>query len=680
MAEENPYLAEIQKRSHGSNPYAAELQKRQLSSGLKPTSMSQGSLIPHDASLTEAPPMTRMMMSLPKPIEGAVDNLGKIAGVADEFGGNPYGVETELPKAAIGLSMRESPTAMSMNLGGRQVPLTAAEVTKSPVYSAIEYLMSKIPFSSGKMNQFNDVRNAALGEYRDSILASSGKKSEMETAGAQAKETIQSFLDKKNAKRVADLSEKRGSILPSGIEPPIEAGQGLQDKVAAAKESARKESSSLYLEAAKNMPDQLKVFPADQLRAKAKEILETKGGSPSTIPSNVESHLKEILNSPQGLSWDKMHSLQSDYGGLAQKEKIAGKGFQSPEGAVWNDLKRAARGDMEKAANRVGGEFLEKYNFAKSFYKDYRTNFDNDAIRKFIRAKPDQVFDSFIRRGSIDDINKLSKIISPQDMEPMRKLMIQDIVGGAKDAVPSSTEIARKLDQYKYKMGAVLKPEQIAQVKKFAKTGDLPQFVQSELEKNIAAIAKRTPTAISDAVMRGDPTISRTIKKIVGERGWQPYRREFMEKIIGESGADLLTSNKMSKTMSSIPPEFRRLFVSDADVKGMEQVIDAKKKFETATASFGNASGTAKNIIFWEMGKAVFTNPTTGVPMILFPGQMAKFYLSPVGRRLLIDGLTATEVNAAQRFARMSAYALNAKREYHDEERIRLGLKPDFMK
>ena len=623
----------------------------------------------------------------PEQVIGGVKEAGKAGaegemmgrGAAQLFGlAGKYGPEFAKEYTPTFAELGAKATEGFKNLLNVKIPLTAAEITQSPSWASMETMLAKMPISSGMLKRFQDIRVAALAQYRNSILDVVGSRISPETLGESTRQSIADYLEKQEAGRTTEMTGLRNKVLqgkgPSAT--PLEAGEELQSKIAAAKDAMRLQKNDLYKEAGKHLPEELSVFPADNLRSKAREILKTKGAAPSTLPGGLKSHLEDILKSPQGLSWGKLHDMQSDYGSTSHALYVQNKGFQTTEGMLYGDLQKSARKDMETAATRVGGDTLEKYKFAQAFNKSYRNAFDNDTVNRFLKTKPDKVYESFVKNGSIADLKKLKSIVQPADFGKLRKLFVEDIVGSAEDQVPSSSSIVGKLDQYKYKLKEMLPPDQVEQIKNFSKTGEMPKFIQSELEKKMATISRKTPQAVMNTVMQGDPTISRTVKNILGPKGWEPYRRELIGRIIGEQETGLPTAKNILKQLDerNMSSDFRKLFISDAEVQDLKRLADVRSTLDTGERLYGNPSGTAKNIITWELSKAVLHHPVTGVPTIIAGPLLAKFYLSPMGRRLLINGLNSSTQTALFNFTRLTAFALQAKREILDEERKKYGL------
>lgn len=584
--------------------------------------------------------------------------------------------------ARVAKPLAEKMTPTFMELGGKAaqgfkkigstiIPLTAAEITQSPMYASIESALHNAPFSAGIIQRMQNMRTSAVAEYRNSLLQASGQKLETEAMGEAVKSSLMKNLAQQEEKRTAGLSSARNKVLQNKGEEmsPLQAGEQLQEHVSELQRAAQKEKNRLYGEAWKDLPPQLSLLDNKVLRAKAREILEKKGSSPSTIPSTLRTHLEEIVNGPQGISFDKLHDLQSDYGSTATALRKANGGMGTVESMIYDDLKTAARGGMGTRAKELGGDTWEKYELAKAFNRDeYKGKFADDVVRRFLKTKPDKVYDSFIKNGSIEDLRKLKGIAGDEAFKPLRRMFVEDIIGGANDAVPSSTQIAKRLSDYKYKMPELLTPAQVGQIERFAKTGELPQFVQSELQGKLASISQRNPQALVNTVLGGDTTISRAIKQTMRPADWEPFRRRFAEKLVGESGEEMLTSGKMLKNLRSLDPEYRRLFFSDGEMADIGRLSHVKGKLESGQRMWGNPSGTARALITWGQGAALLHDPASGAATVIAPAILAKMYLSPIGRRLLVDGINQTDRTGMANFIRMVNFMGNARQTILREE------------
>lgn len=647
----------------------------------KQPSMSQGPMLPPGGNLNEAPPMSRLMLSLPKPIGDAVGNIGKVAETAIELGASPEGVDTELPKAVVGLAMTGERTPLAMKLGGIDVPLTPAEITRNPMYSAIEKTLHNVPFSSGIVKRFQDLRNAAISEYRNILIEGSGPKiAGRESVGADTKASLQSYIQEGEQARESGLVSERDKVLQGKGIPMTKASAGskFQESVESAKMAARDEKNEVYKSVWKDLPPELSLFDPRELRAKEADILARKGGTRSTLSGGLESDLKRAIDGPQGVSWQKLHDLQSDWG----KQSYALKQSNPVDSMIYKELQQSARESMKRRAQELGGKTWDKYEFATAFNKSYKDTYDNQVIRTFLKENPSEVFDTFVKNGSAENLKALRKVSTPESFNPMRRLLTEEIVGGPGSAVPSVNSISSKLAKYGDRLQEVLTPAQHLQVKNFAKTGELPQFVMSEIDKKIMNLSKSNPGPLFDSVLGGDATIAREVKRVLGSDGWKPYERAFMEKALGEMGGKMPTAGSLERTLGSnaMRPEYRNLFINDAGFKQIQEIHDIIARTGTTDKMWGNPSGTAKNLISAAMGGLFVHNPVTGTATAIAAPLLAKMYLSPVGRRILVDGLKASEVSKAATFSRFSAFALNANREIVNEERKRYGLDPVLFK
>jgi len=555
------------------------------------------------------------------------------------------------------------------------IDLTPAELTGKNIHAAVEALLARTPFSSGIMQRFMDARMTKLNAAKVALLDRFGAKKEVESMGEAAVAKAQGMLDAAATKRATATASAEGKIISGRkalLDKTGEAAQrtelGLRMQAGAMKrmEAEKAKATKLYQAVRDEIPPELDLTPADNLRETARKLLETKGAAPSTLGAREREALQGIVDAPQGLTWDKLHELQSAYGddafSLSQSDRKAA--------AIYVRLKQAARDDMKAMAERLGGRAQEKYEAATAFYKTFRTVHDNKTLRQFLAKKPEEAFDMIVKKGGVTDIRRLKEAIGePAFNRTMRRTFMEKMVGAVDGEIPKAEDImARMADFDKETLKEVLSPTQITQLEKFAKSATVPQFVESEIEGRLRKMVAKDPSAVARSVMTGDPTTARLVKKIVGAKGWEPYRRQMLEKIIGESGEDVFSSNKISNALKSIPPEKRRLFFSDAEVKEIEQMAGVKRLTETVEKKWGNPSGTARNLITGGQGALLITNPITGIKTAVSAAVAAKLYTTTEGRRLLSQGLNANERNAAAVFTRLIGAANAAKKGLGQEQ------------
>lgn len=608
--------------------------------------------------------------------EGAVQGLGLAANTARPIAEELTPTFMEMGgKAAKGIK----------GLANVKIPLTPAEIAQSPQFAALEQALKDVPWSSGIMKRFQEIRNAAIMEHRNAVLEAIGPRMAKETLGDTTQEVLSKTLAASAEKRQAGLEAARSKILPGGR--PSDAykeGSKLIDTVSEAQSESRSKASELFKIARKDQPESLELFDPQELRAKAEELHKQHVEGINSLPSDVAEQIRRVKEGPQGLSWDKLHELQSTWGKRAQEAINSNGGQPDMNSYVYGQLRGAAHESMQRRAEDVGGDFLTKYKDAKDFFRDdYKGRFANDTVRRVLKSDPENAYNLFIRNGSVEDIRRLKGIVGEGGMKPMEKMLIEDVVGSSGSDIPSSDKIAKSLADMRYQLKEVLAPEKIVQLDKFAKTGELPKFVESELEKSLGSVAKKNPIALVDKIVGGrDVEMTSSIKKILGPQRFKPYQREFAERLLNDVDQPLVSGTKMSSQMRALDdaPKFRRQFVSDAGWNDIKKIQELKSTLETTDKLRGNTSGTAKNMIAWEGGKMLVTNPLKGTALAVSAPVLAKFYLSDVGRRILIDGMTQGERRNIANFARFSAFALNAGREVVDEERQKQGLAPAYGK
>lgn len=566
-----------------------------------------------------------------------------------------------------------------------KIPLTPAELTASPIYSMLQKALSKLPLSSGIMERMNTFRSTQLQAARDALLGKAGKSVETGALGEATKSTVTRTLESQEAQRMSSRQfEREGTRLhitgPYQTESEPAIGSALQEKLSRSESAAKKAAGDLYDKVGKSIKPGFDMQPADELRSTARKILGTRGQAPSTLPVGMRGTLEEITSSPQGLSWQKMHELQSSYGKMAQGE------IDPVKKSILIELRNAVRTDMGKLAERMGGKTKQNYDLATAFYADYKNTFANDTIRKALRTNPEDVYNMAVNTNSVTELQRIKKIVGESGIAPLRRRFLDKLVGTSEEGIPNTSQIMHNLSKYKNVLPELLTQDQIKQVQLFAERGKLPQFVESEVQRKLRSVMARTPDQVVHAILGGDTFVARETKKMVGTVAWQGYRRKLMERIIGESGHDIFKAEKIFNDLDShFEPEYLREFFSPSE---LNQIRDIGKIHNLIQTSGGQVPMTAKVIgggaagaagfHILETGKVAIFNPVAGAvagTVILTPPILAKFYLSPLGRRLLTEGLTASEKKwASTLFPAIVQFARNANREVTQENRANRGL------
>lgn len=169
--------------------------------------------------------------------------------------------------------------------------------------------------------------------------------------------------------------------------------------------------------------------------------------------------------------------------------------------------------------------------------------------------------------------------------------------------------------------------------------GSLKEF---ENNPNIVKIVNKNPEGIIDSVFRPKAvTEVKLLKRVLPEESFEKLRGSFVNKLF--EGKGLANQNFAAnfakyddETLTAILP--KEQITKLKDFKGVLDDIARVEKLG------GNPSGTAQTQVMMSLIQSGISmvNPVTGVVSIISPPTFAKIYMSPIGRKLITEGLKVT--------------------------------------
>ncbi len=250
-------------------------------------------------------------------------------------------------------------------------------------------------------------------------------------------------------------------------------------------------------------------------------------------------------------------------------------------------------------------------------------------------------------------------------------------------------DILKQMNHIGYEtLQEILTPEQLADLHKSATTLTLPQFVEGEVEKKLRTLITlnggKGPEDVVQRVINGDSVTVKALRKILGPRGMEPYKRAVLEDAIGKPVATqglmgpvpAPTGGKISKTLKAYGRTIDYLF-SPEEVADVERVEKARALLESQAHLNANRSGTASSfhaglISAGDVG-LILHNPVLGGAVTIGADLLSRFYVSKAGRQLLIDGMSDRAAGNVQLYTRLAAFVLNAKKGELNDEMAKLG-------
>lgn len=186
------------------------------------------------------------------------------------------------------------------------------------------------------------------------------------------------------------------------------------------------------------------------------------------------------------------------------------------------------------------------------------------------------------------------------------------------------------------------------------KAADALHVARQEVFSNpkIVSLLNATPEAFKGLVARGESSeLMSKLKKIVGEEGFAPIKRTFAEKIFAtnkpfeEFGDDTLKSVFSPSEITDL-----KSFYKQAKFIDLQRPSESTRTATTITRNLVGIGALGVSLV----------NPLTAAGTTLGASQMAKLWVSPAGRKYLIEGTKIPADSTAGRRIHNSIRALVA--------------------
>lgn len=611
---------------------------------------------------------------------------------------------------------------------------TIPQITQSQAWAQTEEVMARLPWFGRRIKAMRQAQENAYQALRTSAVKSAGPAAAGSEIGETTRQAVFGEVEQMAGARERDLARLHAGLLKKGGDPTTaEAAARALDEIRVAKtEEARKTAGKLYDEVAELITPEVDKVTDQNLRGAAEKVLSRFERLPSaTLDSRARKLLEDIKSGPgnniienapdpmtkldaltmggladqeavkkiterQAYTFQEMQTLRSTLNDLIQQERLkVPPGQMTPEGRIYKDLKTALDSDIESFGNSLTGDLRDKFQVATAYYRDhYKAIFANPTLKnlaQLAKEKPGAVFDSLIARGNVVDIQRLKRAVGEQGFAPMRRLTIERLV--TKDGkILGGPEITKNLASYGDEaLKEILTPEQLAEVSRYRQTRELPRFIETEMEKKLRGLIFerdgifRAPEEVVSRVINGDTATLKAVKRIVGQKGTDQYRRRIIEDILGEASDPTMlpgqvqnrTALKIGKALKEYDPSFLREAFSEKELKEIERIDDIKALLESQprlNANPGTAPAALSQLATAATGGLLFTHPVSGVSTLLGAEVVSRLYVSEAGRRLLMEGLDPKLVKNLPLYTRLATAAANAQRDNAREAQINRGV------
>ena len=654
--------------------------------------------------------------------EAAVKTAQDIkTGLEYELGGRVLGAGVGIISKKV-MSMGEKGAILKF-AEKQGIKLTPAEITTNMGISQFENLLSKLPASSQVMYKQSLDNLKMLTSWREKLLETKGMSKEVEQVGQKVVDEFSAFVNKaglqKNAqvKAIKDtLSRTLGSIQTSET-VGTQSGKQIVDWTKQASDKAE----VYYTKAKANAPVG-NVVPINNTMKFAKTELEgILKAAPSLQDSKIVSVLKDfagkkdmggyednlaIMNAlqEQGVfnkSWAGLESNRKMLNQLiAAGDKTYGSGAQmmsDSETGILKQLKKNIDIDMSAYAESQGGELQQAYDAARKFYRTVSEIKDKANVGKLINIadkQPAKFVDTVIKAGETNSI-KAVKSVMGNKFQAVESRFTQDILDNAAESGTfDGQKLLKVLNSYgddtlravyggneKINMlrslaNGALKIEQFPTVNKFYT--DVVKLLEKHPEKVMQYIYQ--PNSVKNI---------RLAKTVLSPEANAEVERLFI--------ADLLTINKDIPAVGQLvsPAKTTTKFFKYGDnviqeAVGKETAL-ALRDFKNVTTHMqiaerlaGNPSGTGQTLLAygWYLGNFPFIISSVyhgnwaaaigETVLMIAPYGAARLYLSPIGRKIITEGLKlpSGSPQAAEWLTKIIAIATNNGKEPDNLQQI----------
>lgn len=516
-----------------------------------------------------------------------------------------------------------------------------------------------------RLSQFDLAKTGKVNELRDDILKKLGSNESYESLSKNAQEIL--------ATKSASAVEKKNSIYRAVDEvmPQVELPFNNYQETA---QSNLSEISKLP-NADKNLINVLRW--GTDVKQSPEEIAFLK--NIEQYPPNIQQKLMteagiypktEIIK-----DWKTMQSHRNQLNDLIKQNDLsikngspALKGQLTKEGRIYKQLRDAIDRDFEQIAKEQGGEVLERFKTAQAFYaNEYSPIWKQKTIRSMAYKNPDQIIDVAIKKGSTTEIDLVKKALGEQEFnKTIKPAFTNKLLGAGKDAPFDPMALQRIIASYGDEtLLKVYSRAELNALKDVAKTGRLLLDRELPNASLLKSFSKNPNNVIVDSILgaidshAGSTKVLKNITALNDFMSPQQKKGLELELINRVFRVNPVTEQVEALTMAKNIDKYKetlKKYFSEKDLRELDKIAAIGKQMSRAQQMAANPSGTAKNVIAWGLANQVIFSPleplTRGdvaesgkrvglglVTAVLAPKILARLYLNPKTRQLLIKGM-----------------------------------------
>lgn len=517
-----------------------------------------------------------------------------------------------------------------------------------------------------RLGQFDLAKTDATNKLRDDMLKKLGSSESYEALSKGAQEVIsgksaQSVLNKNALYSAVDDVMPQGELSFTNYQ---NTAQKFKDELSQLPNSDKELTNILkWGTEAKGTPEQQKIKdimaytsnPELQAQLLKKEGLEGITVGPTKDWKTMQNHRNQLTDIINGAN--KPNNNPILHGQIDDTQRRA------------KLLRDALDKDFEAIAKQQGGEVLEKYKIAQAFYgNEYAPVWKNKVIRSMANKNPDQVIDVAIKKGSTTEVNLIRKAMGDADFDKtIKPAFTNKLLGAGKDAPLDPNKLQKSIAEYGDEtLSKIYSPAELSMLKDVARTGKIILDKKLPNTSLLRSIANKPSNVIVNSIIGAEERALGSSVVLQNITALTPYltaqqkegvKTEFLKRVFKISE---ITRSVEPVTMSkniSRNQEVLKKFLSKEELDGLNKIAAVSREMSKAQQMAANPSGTAKNVIAWGVANQLIFSPieplTRGdvgesakrvglgiTTAILAPKVLARIYLNPKTRNLLIKGMT----------------------------------------
>ena len=532
--------------------------------------------------------------------------------------------------------------------------LTSLETLKreNPTDNTIDELGQKI---WGQINKYlketTTYSDDQLNMFRDQVLEQIGSGKPSWLLGEEAQSILKGKA--KNARElVSDKYKLVGESLPeSKMETP--ALNKLSEKLISELNDAAKPDANV-----KAFANWYRKGIGEKVPKDLEALLE------SSSPEARSEVLKSFGYELQGKTPKQIESYIQDINSILKKEDAllgkAGKFTElTKEGGQLAQLKNAAREDLESLA-QTNPESLRLLNDAKKSHGEYADTYKTDDIRKLIKSKPEKLIETVITKDGVRGVQNAKIAVGADGFEKIKQGFTNNIMGVGKHDVWKPEYLNSQLQKYGDEvLTEVYGKDGLTNLKQIAKDG-LDLSIQKPGMATIRSLAKEYPDTIVDSLIGLPEKTSltsktlyknmRAVKDVLNEKEFSALGDKLLDKIIKpEEVSGYISPAKFASKIEKYGDRLKAIYPEEK-VDELIQFAKIARDMSKASRLADNPSGTGQVLIQYGLVNLAMSLPGANTAKkilagtILFvPKEVAKFYISPAGRKFLTEGYKIPE-------------------------------------